>query len=509
MTIIPNLQNLMLMPALTTTMVVIFDVVFVFGVFQLGKVSANTEVERHLEVGKQLLAKGLYNDALQHYHSAIDLDPGNYQSYFRRATVFLALGKINSALPDLDRVVELKPDFVSGRIQRGNILLKQGRLDDAQNDYIFARNHDSAESHEHLEQINEIRSFVDQASYFYDNGEFASAEHFLDKAIEHCVWDPDLHRKRSKCRMARGETQNAIADIRVIAKLIPDSTETYLEISRMYYEVGDIENALTQIRECLKLNPDHKQCFPFYKRIKKLAKLRDELQKTVNAQKWMDCLAKGQEIMKFESEVDNVQLEVFRHTCRCNNKLGHVVEAIQECTEYLNHVNENDLDVLLERGEALLQNEQYDEAIEDFQKALNVNGESKRAKEALHRAQKLQKQAKKKDYYKILGVRRNADKRTIMKAYRKLAQKWHPDQFQSDAEKARAQEKFFDIANAKEVLTNPEKRQRFDAGDDPLDPEQQAQGGGHWQQHFQQHFQGHGFNPFGNGEGFTFKFNFG
>ena len=121
--------------------------------------------------------------------------------------------------------------------------------------------------------------------------------------------------------MARGETQNAIADIRVIAKLIPDSTETYLEISRMYYEVGDIENALTQIRECLKLNPDHKQCFPFYKRIKKLAKLRDELQKTVNAQKWMDCLAKGQEIMKFESEVDNVQLEVFRHTCRCNNKV--------------------------------------------------------------------------------------------------------------------------------------------------------------------------------------------
>ena len=38
----------------------------------------------------------------------------------------------------------------------------------------------------------------------------------------------------------------------------------------------------------------------------------------------------------------------------------------------------------------------------------------------------------------------------------------------------------------------------YKAGDDPLDPEQQAQGGGHWQQHFQQHFQGHGFNPFGN-----------
>ena len=44
----------------------------------------------------------------------------------------------------------------------------------------------------------------------------------------------------------------------------------------------------------------------------------------------------------------------------------------------------------------------------------------------------------------------------------------------------------------------------YKACDDPLDPEQQAQGGGHWQQHFQQHFQGHGFNPFGNWAKFTY-----
>jgi len=100
-------------------------------------------------------------------------------------------------------------------------------------------------------------------------------------------------------------------------------------------------------------------------------------------------------------------------------------------------------------------------AIEDFQKAVNAHGDSREAKEALNRAQKLMKQAKKKDYYKILGVRRNADKRQVMKAYRKLAQQWHPDNFQDDAEKARAQEKFIDIANAKDVLTDPEKRRRL------------------------------------------------
>ena len=39
-------------------------------------------------------------------------DPTNYQSYYRRATVYLAMGKSKAAVPDLDRVIELKPDFI-------------------------------------------------------------------------------------------------------------------------------------------------------------------------------------------------------------------------------------------------------------------------------------------------------------------------------------------------------------------------------------------------------------
>lgn len=42
-----------------------------------------------------------------------------------------------------------------------------------------------------------------------------------------------------------------------------------------------------------------------------------------------------------------------------------------------------------------------------------------------------------------------------MKAYRKLAQQWHPDNFANDDEKKKAEAKFIDIASAKEVLTDP------------------------------------------------------
>lgn len=105
----------------------------------------------------------------------------------------------------------------------------------------------------------------------------------------------------------------------------------------------------------------------------------------------------------------------------------------------LKYGDPNDLDVLCDRAEAFLMYEKYDEglykeyvescillfcrqalelldcnkmheiifsAIEDYQKAVNGHEESRRAREGLHKAQKLKKQVGKRDYYKILGIRK-------------------------------------------------------------------------------------------------------
>jgi DnaJ family protein C protein 3 len=85
-------------------------------------------------------------------------------------------------------------------------------------------------------------------------------------------------------------------------------------------------------------------------------------------------------------------------------------------------------------------------------------------KEKLDRAQRLLKNSNKRDYYKVLGVPRDANKRQITKAYRKLAQEFHPDKFPEGEERNKAEKKFMDIADAKEVLTDPEKRRMFDNG---------------------------------------------
>ncbi len=93
------------------------------------------------------------------------------------------------------------------------------------------------------------------------------------------------------------------------------------------------------------------------------------------------------------------------------------------------------------------------------------------------------------DYYNILGIGKKADQEEIKKAYRKLARKLHPDLNPNDKD---AHKKFQQINEANEVLSDPEKRKKYDAyGKDWKHAEQFEQ-----QKHAQQSTQGSRSQPF-------------
>ncbi|CAF3383343.1 unnamed protein product [Rotaria socialis] len=460
-------------------------------------------VNDYLEKGRVLLTTGQLADALTNFHSAIDADPQSYLAYFRRATVYLAMGKSKSAASDLSKVIELKPDFTGARVQRGNVFLKQGDFNEAKIDFQTALQSDASNSEAHnlLDLTIQMSQKMQQAENSFRNKDHTKAAEIFSEIVEHCPWAVKLRELRANCYLQLGDTLKAVHDLKATSKLKPDNTRAFFQISQLFYSIGDADDSLTNIRECLKLDPDHKDCHSHYIKVKKLAKQLEIINDATSQSRWNDCIEKAREILKLSSDPLS-SVFVFRAhsslcTCMSRGKFP-ATETIKICTEVLDTYHVSDAEILVSRAEAYVLHENYEAALADYKRAHEIE-DSSRINEGMQRVQKLIKQSKKRDYYKILGVRRSANKAEILKAYRKLAIKWHPDKYEGD-DKKKAEKMFIDIASAKEVLTDQEKRARFDAGDDPLDAEEQAQ----------QRNPYHGFNPFGGGndQGFTFRFHF-
>ena len=104
-----------------------------------------------------------------------------------------------------------------------------------------------------------------------------------------------------------------------------------------------------------------------------------------------------------------------------------------------------------------------------------------------------------KDYYKILGVEKSATKEEISKAFRKLALKYHPDK---NPNNKAAEEKFKEITEAHEVLSDPEKRKKYDALGANWNRYQTSGGG------FEDFFSQFGGRRGGDGTSFEYSGNF-
>jgi len=196
----------------------------------------------------------------------------------------------------------------------------------------------------------------------------------------------------------------------------------------------------------------------------------------------------------YDQNWDHVKPKLFLLKCKALYNSKQTDKAIEICQKAYDL--DGNVEAIKLKGEAHLIKEEYEEASRAFQKA--VDGGDHSAHDGLNRARKLEKMAKRKDYYKILGIDRSASERDIKVNAKKLILKYHPDKLHgTEEEKKIGSKKYYDIVEAYEVLSDQEKKEKYDRGDD-IDERQQFNNGG-------------GGNPFG-GFGFNFgnvKFNWG
>ena len=114
-----------------------------------------------------------------------------------------------------------------------------------------------------------------------------------------------------------------------------------------------------EIRECLKLDPEHKDCFPFYKKLKKIAKLIEEAERAQESGDSENCVDKANKVLKLETSVENVRFTAFQLLCKCYTSTIEVDLAIKNCGAAVDL--QKNVDTLCDRAEAYLAADQFDD----------------------------------------------------------------------------------------------------------------------------------------------------
>ncbi|KZF21938.1 DnaJ domain-containing protein [Xylona heveae TC161] len=468
-------------------------------------IPSDTPTESLISSANAQLAGGNFNDALTYFDAAISRDPKNYLTIFKRGATYLSLGKQAQASYDFDAVLAIKPDFEGALMQRAKLKAKSADWDAARRDYEAAGRQKGPE----IGELEEAQGASILATDAANRGDWEQCVSNAGVAIMVAGTSLSLRQLRARCRFEKGEVYEGISDLGHVLQIAPGSITPHLQMSAMmFYSLGDTERGMAQIRKCLHSDPDSKPCSRLFRQEKTLSKTLGKLTQLMEKRQFAaaakllvpsgDDRGLIQEIRdtvkalvdegtihpKASSELLSRALEM---TCEAYTEMGNAKKGSPYCTEVLSY-NPNSLAGLLSKATKQLDADEFEAAINTLNHAKEHHPSASQINNLLQKAQVLLRRSKQKDYYKTLGVSRDADDRTIKRAYRQLTKQFHPDKaHQNGISKEDAEKKMATINEAYEVLIDPELRARFDNGDDPNS--QEGPGGP---------FQG---SPFGQGQG--------
>ncbi|KAF4121571.1 DnaJ-like protein subfamily C member 3 [Geosmithia morbida] len=456
------------------------------------EIPTDVPVSSILTTAQGHLTRGETNEALMYYDAAIARDPSNYLSLFKRGATYLSLGKTNKATADFNKVLALEPNFEGAHLQLARIKSRSADWEGARAGYLAAgKGADSIE----MQELDEAKGAVDLAEAAAAAGQWEECVSHAGAAILVAGRSAPLRELRSRCRFARGEVEEGIADLQHLLSMRPGDTNPHVIISATsFYGLDALDKGVDQARKCLHSDPESKVCKKLLKQEKAIqkayAKIITQLERGQMTTAGRALVGHGEEsglindindqiaaLRKAGSIPESVSSRLYQHaiemTCQAYSESNHK-DATKYCTETI------DLDAksfwgLLHQGKSQLRSEDWEAAIRTLQEAAEAHPDKKeQVDRLLHKAQNGLKRSKTKDYYKVLGVSHDADERQIKSAYRKQTKQFHPDKAAKQGiSKEEAEKKMASINEAYEVLSNPELKARFDNGDDPNSQEQQ------------------------------------
>ncbi|KAF2274940.1 TPR-like protein [Westerdykella ornata] len=437
------------------------------------------DAESYKAAGNKFFKIKDYAQAIKEYTKAIEADPKNATYYSNRAAALMSANRFVEALEDCKTADELEPGNMKILLRLGRLYTSLGRPDEAL--AVFDSIDPPCTAKDKQPALN-MKKHLQQAQEICANGGAGSMViHALNEAEKGLGVGVERPRKwmllRGEAHLKMGN-MNALGEAQNVAMSLLRSNsqdpEALVLRGRALYGQGENEKAIQHFRQALNCDPDFKDAVKYLRMVQKLDRTKEAGNAAFKAGRYQEAIDTYTTALEIDPSNKNTNSKILQNRALCHTRLQNWTQAIADCDKAL-ELDPGYTKARKTRAKALGESGNWEEAVREYKAIQEANPSEPGIAKEIRNAELELKKSKRKDYYKILGISKDATEQDIKKAYRKLAIVHHPDKNPDDDQAA---ERFKEIQEANETLSDPQKRARYDSGEDLIDPSEMFSGGG-------------------------------
>jgi tetratricopeptide (TPR) repeat protein len=283
--------------------------------------------------------------ALEHYDSALRIEPGMVMAWNNRGLVLRRLGQVPQAAASFDESIKRSRDFAPAYYNKADCLMALNRRDEAIADYdrAIALKPDFAEAH------------CNRANALLELERHSDALSGYDRAIALRPQFFQAHLSRGIALTALGRQSEALESFKMAAAMKPDYADAHYNLGKLLKELGRFEEALISYDEAIRLRPNHAETHSNRGNVLKELKLFDEALRGYDR-----AISLRPDLPEAHTNRGNVLIRLLRLE---EGLASHDVAV---------RLNPDSADAHNNRGNALKELNRLDEALASFDRAIEL-----------------------------------------------------------------------------------------------------------------------------------------
>ena len=427
------------------------------------------------ELGNVQFKNQNYTSAIEYYTRGIEMNPSEPVLYANRATCYKCLGKYKESVTDYKKAVQLNPRNTKNMRKLSTVYIILGNFGEAQMLLQKCCNLEPEDS-THYYELNRAKKMVEDFEKINEKIKDQKWED-VEEESKKLLNDAPAFKELQKIYI------NACLDLckfKLIIDYINNNVSSYTKsrdeefnylLAKAYYFKGDYDLARKEINNLIRRGFNDDKYAKLKKHIETINDAKIRANTYFKNNNYAQAIAEYTKLLDFDPENKNFMSIILTNRALCLKKQGKNMEALKDVDKAIEY-NPNYSTAYIRRALIYEEFKMFDDAKADLSKAKELDPSNTKIDGYANEANQKADQARNRDYYQILGIKKNATPEEIKKAYRKLALKYHPDRnSETEQTKKIAQRKFQDVSDAYSVLSDPKKKEMFDQGVDPLNPE--------------------------------------